>query len=145
MRTILVGIDGSANSRAALAWAIGEAELHDADVVALMAWDYLAQPHRSGGSSSFDPDFDADDARRVVTTVVDEVLDDLGGARVEVEPRAVLDLPARALLEAAADADLLVVGRRGLGGFKSLVLGSVSQAVLGHAPCPVLVIPDESA
>lgn len=143
MRTILVGVDGSGNSRAALAWAIEEAEVHEADVVAMMAWDYLSQPDRSGDSSSFDPDFDADAARQVVATVVDEVLDDLGRPSVEVDARAVLDLPARALLEAATDADLLAVGRRGLGGFKSLLLGSVSQAVLGHAPCPVLVIPDE--
>lgn len=141
MTSIVVGVDGSPGSRAALAWAIDEAELRQASVVALMAWDYLGQPHPVDGAS-FDPSFDADDARRVVDALVDEVLGDRGRPSVEVERRAVLDLPARALLEASADADLLVVGRRGLGGFKGLLLGSVSQEVLAHAPCPVLVVSD---
>jgi len=61
-----------------------------------------------------------------------------------VTVRAATGLPAEALLEAAADADLLVVGSRGAGGFKSLPMGSVSTQVTHHARCPVVVIPDEN-
>jgi nucleotide-binding universal stress UspA family protein len=61
-----------------------------------------------------------------------------------VTVRAATGLPAEALLEAAADADMLVVGSRGAGGFKRLLMGSVSTQVTHHAPCPVVVIPDEN-
>jgi nucleotide-binding universal stress UspA family protein len=59
--------------------------------------------------------------------------------------RAVVGLPAEAILEAAADADLLVVGSRGAGGFKRLLMGSVSTQVTHHAACPVVVIPAENS
>ena len=61
-----------------------------------------------------------------------------------VTVRAVTGLPAEALLEAAADADMLVVGSRGAGGFKRLLMGSVSTQVTHHAHCPVVVIPAEN-
>jgi nucleotide-binding universal stress UspA family protein len=51
--------------------------------------------------------------------------------------------PARVLLEAASDADLLVIGSRGLGGFRGLLLGSVGQQCTHHAPCPVVIVPHE--
>lgn len=144
MNTIIVGIDGSPSSGEALGWAIEEACLRNAKVVALMAWDYLNQPHRPN-EDSFDPDFDAARAQAFLDELVTDVLrevnrnTDLDPAAVEVERRVVLGLPAKVLLEAAADTDLVVVGRRGLGGFKGMLLGSVSQHVVQHAPCPVVV------
>jgi nucleotide-binding universal stress UspA family protein len=62
---------------------------------------------------------------------------------VDLERVVVCDLPARALLDAASDADLLVVGSRGVGGFKGLLLGSVRQQVVQHAPSPVVVVPGD--
>lgn len=140
MNTIIVGIDGSPSSGEALRWAIEEAAPRSAKVVALMAWDYLNQPHRPNGES-FDPDFDATRAQAFLDELVEEVWSgvDVDPASVEVERRIVLGLPAKVLLEAAADADLVVVGRRGLGGFRGMLLGSVSQHVVQHAPCPVVV------
>ncbi len=138
MDTIIVGVDGSVHSESALRWAVREARSRDARVVAVLAWDYLNQPHRSD-EPGFDPAFDDVAAEGFVGRIVDEVMADQDGSPVEVEPRAVLGLPARVLLDAAADADLLVIGRRGLGGFKGMLLGSVSQHVVQHAQCPVVV------
>lgn len=123
-------MDGSAGARAALVWAAREAQLHGATLTALLAWSFLEQP--VGG---FRPDFDPDDAVAALREWVDDA-----ALAVEVECTVVCDLPAAALLEAAASADLLVVGSRGLGGFKELLLGSVSSAVAERAVTPVAVI-----
>ena len=64
---------------------------------------------------------------------------------IDVRGELVEGPPASGLLEAARDADLLVVGSRGHGGFASLLLGSVSQQVSHHAPCPVVIVPEEGA
>ena len=134
MERIVVGVDGSTNAEVALRWALGEADLHGAEVVAVMAWDYLNQRH-ADGSDSFDPSYGSEGAREALHAAVRAV----EPSRPVVE-RVVLDLPARALIDVAADADLLVTGARGLGGFKGLLLGSVSERVLEEAPCPVAVL-----
>ncbi len=147
--TIVVGMDGSPGADAALAWALEVARDRDVRVEAVMAWDWLGQPRRRDGLG-FDPDFDQDAAGVILDEVVDAVVRRSGAEGLEVDRRAVLDLPVRALLTAARDATLLVVGRRGLGvardllrgGVGGMLLGSVSQQVLAHAPCPVVVVPD---
>jgi nucleotide-binding universal stress UspA family protein len=96
-------------------------------------WSYLDQ---AGGA--FDPSYGEDDARRLLDGAVD-ALGDAGG--IEVERLTVNDLPARGLLDSAGDADLLVVGARGLGSFQGLMLGSVSQQVVQHSPCPAVIVP----
>jgi nucleotide-binding universal stress UspA family protein len=134
--TIVVGIDGSDGSRRALQWAFQEARLRAARVQALLAWTYLDQP-----DGEFDAAYGETDAR----ARLDQALDQVGSDAIDVavERLVVNDLPARALLDAARGAELVVVGSRGVGGFKGLLLGSVSQQVVQHAPCPVVVVPGE--
>lgn len=129
---IVVGIDGSEGSLAALAVARQEAALVGAPVEAVMAWDHLDQP----GPEPFDPNYSAEKAQAFLDGVLARAVADDGPA---VTGRAVCAHPADALLEAGQGADLLVVGARGHGGFLGLRLGSVSHKVLHHAPCPVLV------
>lgn len=133
---LVVGVDGSEGSLRALRWALDEARVRKTRVRAVLAWSYLDQP---GGT--FDAGYDEDAARAHLDTVLEAVASEAGD--VDLERRVVCDLPARALLAEAADADLVVVGSRGMGGFKGLLLGSVSQQLVHHAPCPVVVIPGD--
>lgn len=134
MERIVAGVDGSAGGEAALRWAIGEAGLHRATVVAVLAWSYLDQ-HHADPDEAFDSSYGESQAREALAASVERV-----SPAQPVDQRAVCDLPARALLEAGSDADLLVVGARGMGGFKGLLLGSVSEQVLEAATCPVVVV-----
>ena len=130
---IVVGVDGSPPSKQALARAAEEAAAHGASLEVVHAWNFLDQP-----GPEFDPDYGEASARASVEAIIAEVL----GATPAVAPqiRMVNDHPASALLDASQGAYTLVVGARGLGGFKELVLGSVSQHLVHHAPCPVLVV-----
>lgn len=134
MKRIVVGVDGSTTAAAALRWAVAEADLHGAVVVAVLAWDYLNQ-HHAEGEDRFDPSYGSDKALETLHATLQAV-----GPSRPVEEQVILDRPARALLEAGRGADLLVVGARGLGGFKGLLLGSVSERVLEQAPCLVAVV-----
>lgn len=153
MGTIVVGVDGSEESQAALRWAAEEAGLRNADLKVVYAYDYQPpwRQHRFGDeimSSGTDKErvrerleHDDAEAREHAEALVREVAADVGNAGVKVEALAIThDNPAEALVDASADADLLVVGSRGRGGFKGLVLGSVSQQCVQHAACPVTVI-----
>ena len=138
---IVVGIDGSDASKQALRWAIEEARAHGASVVAVHAWevpppmpDVAAMPMID--PVAYFPDFQ-NAAEKLVAGVVEEVVGD--ETSVNVEAVAVEARPTSAVIDAAGDADLVVVGSRGLGGFKTLVLGSVSHQVAQHAPCPVVI------
>jgi len=136
---IVVALDGSTGSKTALRWALHEAEVRSATVTAVLAWTYLEQRHPDG-TTDFQPSYGEDEARESLAAAVAEVTGAEGAPAVDVEQRVVFDLPARAIVEAAEHADLLVVGARGLGGFKGLLLGSVSERVLETAPCPVAVV-----
>lgn len=131
---VVVGVDGSEGAAAALRWAYHEARLRRLELTALMAWSYLDQHHPG---HDFTPDYDQDQAAAALDAAVDATLGPDAGS---VHRNAVCDLPARALIDTSATADLLVVGARGLGGFKGLLLGSISQQCLHHAGCPVAVI-----
>lgn len=128
---VVVGVDGSQEAQLALTWAAEEAKLRGARLRVVHVWSYLAQP-----GESFDPTYGDDDARRLLEESVAGLRDE-----VDVELAPVCDLPARGLLDSAQDADLLVVGARGMGGFRGLLLGSVSQQVAQHSPCPVVIVP----
>jgi nucleotide-binding universal stress UspA family protein len=145
MPGIIVGIDGSDHSRHALEWAVREAAVRRAPLTVLTVQQavigYWGSPVLYPGDADL-----AEQGRKVAQEETDSVLEKIGpGSRPSsVTVRAVVGLPAEALLEAAVDADLLVVGSRGADGFNRLVMGSVSTQVTHHAPCPVVVIPDEN-
>lgn len=139
LQRIVVGVDGSPQAEAALRLAVAEAELWDAELVAVagvpvgamssaLAWMPAAVDHEQ-----MIRDFSAG-----VDVVVDRVLEGHGALHVR---RIVLDgTGAELLTEFSVAADLVVVGSRGRGGFTGLLLGSTSQAVLHHAQCPVMVV-----
>lgn len=137
---IVVGVDGSDQAVEALRWAVHEAALRGADVLAVYAWTMPAPP---GGLGYYaeplqDPAPYEEGAERLLEGIVDEAVPDSEGVRIE--RRAVEGSAAHQLVKAAKGAELLVVGSRGHGGFSSLLLGSVSQQVVQHAPCPVVVV-----
>ncbi len=136
-RRIVVGVDGSAPSKAALAWAIGQARLTGAEVEAVIAWDYpAAYGYRVPVAQ---PDWE-DLATRALADAVADVPG--SGDQVQIERKVVEGNAAAALTDASAGAELLVVGSRGHGGFVEAMLGSVGQHCVQHARCPVVVIRD---
>ncbi|HVF32604.1 MAG TPA: universal stress protein [Acidimicrobiales bacterium] len=136
MARIVVGVDGSDVSRAALAFALDEARLRGARLDVVVAWH---EPYSAAAIAPIatDPAVFSDAATRTLEDAL--ASSDLTG--VEIGRRVERGGPAEALLRAAEGADLLVVGSRGHGGFTGLLLGSVSQQVVHHAPCPVVVVP----
>ncbi len=132
---IVAGVDGSATSRLALEWAVAEARLRNGEVQAVTAWEF---PPVTVGMEGLirDPDAFPQTARRLQN----EVLKRVDSEGVTVTGDVVQGNAVDVLLRAAGNADLLVVGSRGLGGFTGLLLGSVSTQVLHHSPCPVLVV-----
>jgi nucleotide-binding universal stress UspA family protein len=133
---IVVGTDGSERATAAVRWAAEEAAIHAADLDVLLAWNHLNQ-HLPDRSQGFDPDYGGEDAARAALTAWIE--EDLG-PEASVGLRIVNELPATALLEAGDEADLLVLGDRGQGGFEGMLLGSVSERVAQLATRPVAVV-----
>jgi nucleotide-binding universal stress UspA family protein len=140
MEKIVVGIDGSDASKAALRWAVEDARARGAEVVALHAYEVVVAVTDAVPTAPVDlfalTAETHDDAQQFVTKVVDEVVGK--SVSVDVAPIAVEDSPAKALLDAARDADLLVVGSHGHG-LSSLFLGSVSLECAQHAACPVVI------
>jgi len=146
METIVVGVDGSDGSTAALEFAAEEAALREAPLRIVAAWDVPAAVYGSG----FTPAVDAGTLEALGGRMQELAKEAAETAKklqpsIEVEAAAVAGQPADVLLERAAGAGLIVVGRRGLGGFKTLLLGSVSQQVVHHATCPVVVVNEPSS
>ena len=138
-RRIVVGVDGSEPSKAALRWAIRQGKLTGASVDAVMAWRY---PSTYGWGPVADGGFDLEgDARKALA----EALKEVGGLEPEVPVHPVVaeGHAADVLLRTARGADLLVVGSRGHGGFTSAMVGSVGLNCVLHAHCPVLVMRDD--
>jgi len=136
---IVVGIDGSEASKAALRWAVEEARLRHARVQAVHAWWIVPMLKPGGHLAPTASDWGAEDATERVRTFVTETVGEQ--TEVEITPVAVQGEQASvALVDAAKDADLLVVGSRGAGGFSGLLLGSISQQCAHHAPCPIVIV-----
>ena len=167
MARIVVGVDASPDSKAALAWAAEEARLRGAALQVVHAYhaqhlgapfyfpsrqavpvmaDEQTEPLPPVGRAAsmrdraqFEEVFRSR-AEELLETLLGQVEDAVGD--VEVQRTVVEDRhPAEALVSLSADADLLVVGSRGLGGFTEMLLGSVSHAAVLHAVCPVVVVP----
>jgi nucleotide-binding universal stress UspA family protein len=137
MERIVVGMDGSARAANALRWAVEEGSVRQLPVVAVLCWSMLDQ-HHVDDSVEFDPDYSEQDAVAALDAFVTSAVgSDAAGA---VEREVVCERRGAGLLAAAAGAALLVLGSRGLGGFRGLLMGSVSQQCLHHAPCPVAIV-----
>ncbi|MFE7765353.1 universal stress protein [Streptomyces sp. NPDC057438] len=133
---VVVGVDASPSSHAALRWAVQYAELIGGDVVAVAAWE---PPWAYGWSApAVDPTFDRTIAERGFVNQVRQVLGESDAA--QVRKRLVKGHPVEVLLSEAKGAAALVVGSRGMGGFRRTLLGSVSQQCALHATCPVVIV-----
>jgi nucleotide-binding universal stress UspA family protein len=130
---IVVGVDGSEHGNAALRWALAEAQLHHGEIVAIFAW----QMPLIGVPGAFD----RDEIERLSTAFLEEAV----SLVVEHPPVPISRVVAQgdvsvSLIEASRDASMLVLGSRGRGGFAGLKLGSVSQACVQWAQCPVVIV-----
>ena len=137
MRTIVVGVDGSRHAAAALRWAVAEAELLQDRVVAVFAWGYVAPGH-AGDGHTFDSEYGPAAAAAVLSTAIADAVGPVTAR--SIEPRVPCEPAREALLAAAEDADLLAIGARGVGGFRGLLMGSVSPACLHHTARPLAII-----
>jgi len=140
---IVVGVDGSPSSRAALHWAVRQAKFTGGTVDAIIAWQIplMLQNYSWAPIYLEEADDFAEDARKRIDAVISEEIEPADSGLVR--SRVVHGHPAQVLLDAAADADLLVVGSRGYGSFAEALLGSVSQHCVHHARCPVLIMRGE--
>lgn len=139
--TIVVGLDGSEHSWHALRWAVDRAARTGGRVRAVHAWQVADAPYGPGPFVATVPPVEAleqdaraalDEELRAVVTEFDEV---------DIESVVTAGPTVQVLLDEASDADLLVVGQRGRGGFAGLLLGSAADQVVRHARCPVVVVP----
>jgi nucleotide-binding universal stress UspA family protein len=141
MPGILVGVDGSAASQEALEWAVKHAALEHAPLTVLAVHEVAASAWTGNPILLPEDRPEEEHARQAAQEIVNKLISDLGGAAPEsVTVRGVSGAPAPILIEASADADLVVVGSRGAGGFANLLTGSVSSKVVNHAACPVVVV-----
>lgn len=141
MTGIVVGVDGSAHAKRALDWAVNEAAARRSPLTVIIVYSV-------GGSHRFkeldDPEDRGEQARQVARDATEKALARLGDdPGISVTIRSETGDPADVLLGASRDADMIVVGARGRGGFARLPLGSVSSQLVHHARCPVLVVPPD--
>ena|SRR5215207_2044044 len=139
-KRIVVGVDGSPASRTALEWAGDEAIHHGSDLVVLTTWLPIPPP-LAGTSSTLPTNGVAHPGESAKEQLMETIRDVLGEEPpVLVQPQVKEGSAAKALIDLSEEADLLVVGARGHGGFAGTLLGSVSQHVAAHAKCTVAVV-----
>jgi nucleotide-binding universal stress UspA family protein len=136
---IVVGVDGSDESARALEWAADEARARDARVQVISAWHVPALVYSSGYAPMVAPSTE-ESSEHAARAIAEGVANELESGGLEAEAVVVRGNAAEALIDASADADLLVVGSRGHGGFTGLLLGSVSTQCAHHAHCPVVIV-----
>jgi nucleotide-binding universal stress UspA family protein len=142
MAGITVGVDGSHDAHRALEWAMKEAAIRDVPLTVVTVHE-VAVSGWTGHPIILPMDQpDVEKARQAAEEAVAEAAAQLGQPQpASVTVRAVNGLAAQELVEASRDADLLVAGSRGGGGFARLMLGSVGDKAARHAHCPVVVVP----
>jgi nucleotide-binding universal stress UspA family protein len=141
MKRIVAGVDGSDSSLLALRWAVEEAGLRDATVEAVTAWQlptwFVTEGFGRVDYAALGREFE-ESARQTLAHTVQ--LASSSNPAAHVDQLVVEEPAATALLQTAKGAELLVVGSRGMGGFKGLLMGSVSSHCVTHATCPVVVV-----
>jgi len=139
---IVVGVDGSPASVDALRWAAEQTELTGGTLEAITSWEY---PTQYGSQLMYAENVNWADLAQ--TTLATAITDAGSSTLTSCTQTVTQGQPAHVLVDASAGAELLVVGSRGHGGFAGLLLGSVSEYVIAHAACPVVVIrhPDPTA
>jgi len=142
---VVAGFDGSPSSEAALRVALCEAKLRQARLLVVSAWHAPTRYYGSAAAPSASRAL-AEDTRKELATKLEAAVaalrEEADGTAIET--RLVEGAAASVLADEAADADLLVVGSRGFGGFRELLLGSVGRQCAQHAPFPVLVVPSQA-
>jgi nucleotide-binding universal stress UspA family protein len=137
---IVIGVDGSQAAKEALRYGLHEASIRGTRVRAVHAWMASRSMPATGPGlvAPVDITLFHDRAEELLRATVSAV----AGERADQVERVLVESPAgAAIIDNARDAELIVVGRRGLGAVRSIVLGSVSSYVVQHATCPVLVVP----
>jgi nucleotide-binding universal stress UspA family protein len=144
MSGIIVGVDGSGHSQRALEWAMREAAVRQVPLTVLTVNEAVRGYYSSMAVYADDP-VRTEDARKLAQAETDEVVARLDEPRpASVTVKAVHGFPVEELINAGRDADMIVVGSRGAGGFTRLMMGSVADQVAQHAHCPVLIVPPEN-
>ncbi len=144
MPGIIVGVDGSDHSRLALAWAMREAVHHHVPLTVMTVRPAPVHPATEiywGIHPAPENSQDLEFTQKTLRQFVDSVANEIGEAGPDITVSATTGDVAEELVRASRDADMLVVGSRGSGGFARLLMGSVSSQVTHHAECPVVVIP----
>lgn len=139
---VLLAVDGSPAGKGAVEFAFAEASLRDADLLAVHVWNTWSERAYEGPGDPLNMVVDTERLREEEQRLLDETLLqwEKRYPHVAVERRLIRSRIRPALIEASHDAQLVVAGARGRGGFTGLLLGSVSQALLHHAHCPVAVV-----
>jgi nucleotide-binding universal stress UspA family protein len=143
MASIVVGIDGTEASRSALRWATAEARLRGASLHVVHTWPHPIEAY--GPSPRMSERFPSDTVaaeHRIAKELVEREFERTGieATGVSIEAELVEGEPARVLLAAAQDADLLVIGSSRHGTVASVILGAVAEQCVRHAPCPVVIV-----
>jgi len=143
MPGIIVGVDGSGHSQRALEWAMNEAAIRHVPLTVLTVHPSIVG-YFGGVVTSAEDLALTEEVQTAVKAEADKVLTELSGPHPEsVTVKAVHSFPVEELINASKEAELIVLGSRGAGGFTRLMLGSTADQVARHAHCPVTIVPPE--